>query len=697
MKPILIVSAACALALKTSCVNALSLVDFETNDNSVETIEITGQSFSTVVEQTFSGHGNTAPDMRQQFSQLPGLHINNNGPISGILQYRGLFGDRVPVHINGAEMNGAGPNGMDPPISHIISVPFQKVTVYRGVAPVSVGAEVLGGSVSVDDVPIDVMPSNRWTTEGALSLNRASYGMKSIGGSLYGSNNDVYLGISGDRQAGDNFNSGDARVVSSTFYQRQALQLRTGLDIGSHRVDALFAHRDTKAAGTPALNMDILFIDANWFRLSHTYKSDNVWQLQSQLFGNKNTHDMDNYSYREAPLPARYRLNETQAKGLGLQTKLTLDWTNYKTVIGIDHQANRNYSYISNPNNALFYINNFNSTHKTRSSMFAEQSGSLLDGEITLGVRTTSIHYDSAPIGTSLSMMNPHIASLQSAFNDSDRNIKFSLTDVTSHWHSLIIDRWSVQVSTGIKQRAPSYSQLYTWFPLGISGGLADGNNYIGNLSLKPETAKTIDLGVEYQNTNQALSLNVFFTRINDYITGQPSDVPAANVIAVMNGIALPLQWQNTQAILKGFEVTVRYDFLEQWQLIGMAEYVRGIQLGQSDKNLYRIAPITTRWYLQYQSPQWQYRLAVQYTASQKQVATLQNESISDSYMVADMSFRYFVTPHLQVDASINNLFDTYYSDHLNSVNRVTGSDIAVGERLPNPGRSLGLSIMYQF
>lgn len=93
---------------------------------------------------------------------------------------------------------------------------------------------------------------------------------------------------------------------------------------------------------------------------------------------------MDNYSYREAPLPARYRLNETQAKGLGLQTKLTLDWTNYKTVIGIDHQANRNYSYISNPNNALFYINNFNSTHKTRSSMFAEQSGSLLDGEITL-------------------------------------------------------------------------------------------------------------------------------------------------------------------------------------------------------------------------------------------------------------------------------------------------------------------------
>jgi iron complex outermembrane receptor protein len=47
--------------------------------------------------------------------------------------------------------------------------------------------------------------------------------------------------------------------------------------------------------------------------------------------------------------------------------------------------------------------------------------------------------------------------------------------------------------------------------------------------------------------------------------------------------------------------------------------------------------------------------------------------------------------------AGVNNLFDTRYSDHLNGYNRVRDSDVALGERLPGPGRSLFARVHYSW
>ena len=108
--------------------------------------------------------------------------------------------------------------------------------------------------------------------------------------------------------------------------------------------------------------------------------------------------------------------------------------------------------------------------------------------------------FDADSIGSNMAMMNPNVAALQNAFNQSKRECNFALVDVVTHWHAPLNNHWTMLASAGIKQRAPTYSELYTWFPLGISGGLADGNNYIGNLSLTPETAKKLDLGLSFQD-----------------------------------------------------------------------------------------------------------------------------------------------------------------------------------------------------
>ncbi|MEJ2535315.1 MAG: hypothetical protein P8008_07630 [Gammaproteobacteria bacterium] len=41
----------------------------------------------------------------------------------------------------------------------------------------------------------------------------------------------------------------------------------------------------------------------------------------------------------------------------------------------------------------------------------------------------------------------------------------------------------------------------------------------------------------------------------------------------------------------------------------------------------------------------------------------------------------------LQLD--LNNIFDRDYRPHLNGINRVRGSDVALGQRVPGAGRSV--------
>ncbi|MEO8045089.1 MAG: hypothetical protein ABI674_09300 [Spartobacteria bacterium] len=49
------------------------------------------------------------------------------------------------------------------------------------------------------------------------------------------------------------------------------------------------------------------------------------------------------------------------------------------------------------------------------------------------------------------------------------------------------------------------------------------------------------------------------------------------------------------------------------------------------------------------------------------------------------------------IDVSLENVFDERYEDHLTGINRVLGSDVPVGARIPGPGRFVAVSIGYKF
>jgi len=56
----------------------------------------------------------------------------------------------------------------------------------------------------------------------------------------------------------------------------------------------------------------------------------------------------------------------------------------------------------------------------------------------------------------------------------------------------------------------------------------------------------------------------------------------------------------------------------------------------------------------------------------------------------------YTLNNRLTLGVGIENLFDKQYADHLSGINRVPGSDVPVGARIPGAGRFVSVTLNYQ-
>ena len=55
------------------------------------------------------------------------------------------------------------------------------------------------------------------------------------------------------------------------------------------------------------------------------------------------------------------------------------------------------------------------------------------------------------------------------------------------------------------------------------------------------------------------------------------------------------------------------------------------------------------------------------------------------------------VNDRVNLTAGVENLFDRFYEDHLAGYNRIAGSDVALGDRLPGAGVNAFLRLEYSF
>jgi iron complex outermembrane receptor protein len=676
----------------------------------IERIEIIGQINTGLMQSQIALADTSSPDLRSQLSQLPGVSVNGNGLVSGIVQYRGLFGDRLKVKIDGIEIAGAGPNAMDSPLSHALGNRHE-IVLYQGIAPVSVGYETLAGAIEIKDVKPLLGDTKAFAASTTLSASWfTNNDAKMVGVNTVLANNQNYASLQGQYQDAQNYESGAGLIVPSTFYERSGLKFKVGRQTDEYQLDLLVGTRNTNESGTPALAMDISFVDALWYKLNFERNLNNDWKTKVQLFGNQNQHVMNNFNLRTAPALAAYRQNTVDSEAVGVDLNVSQKSAKRDWQFGANYYLQAHNSRITNPNNTPFFIQNFNNIEREVGSVYVQYNIAVNSDDRAnvhshpvhwqLGGRLTNIAYSTDEVDSNMVLVNPNIAVLANNFNTAQRTLDFDLIDLVVKAEAKINDSLRATLSFGQKERAPSYNELYSWFPLGVSAGLADGRNYLGNLTLEKETAGQIDIGLQLQHDGLTVMGNIFYHNIDNYIIGVPSSNMSANMIASMMGAQPPLQWDNRKAKLHGADLYISKIIGAHWQATMSGQWVKGKLSENIDGqrySLYRIAPLNGNISLRWSQADLSVSVSLNVSGSQEDVSLLQNESPTPGYALWNLNLHYQVMPTLALSLVAENLLDKDYAQHLGGINRVSGSAIAVMQKVPEMGRNIGLYAEYSF
>jgi iron complex outermembrane receptor protein len=671
-------------------------------DHSHAMEEITIQAFPLASQIGGSPRSNPlhSPDSAELLKRIPGGNNNANGVITGIAQYRGMYGDRVSVKLDQAPTLSGGPNAMDSPLAYAPAGLLQELTVYRGITPVSQAQESIGGHMVAEfnrgrfgseaDAEVSGLASAQLTDNGSQSSSDMQ---------LVIANNQHKISFLGSHNEGDNIEAGNNTTVAGSQHQRDRFDLAYGWKSDATELTVFVGQLDISNSGTPALAMDIASVETDLAGM--TLRTDvKGTDINMAVAWADITHSMDNFSLRTSPAMAMaYRSNLATADNFSWSLDAQLPLALGELKIGTDGNLSHD-STISNPNSAMFQLLNFNGTQRDILGLFAELNGDIGDWGYQAGIRQNHTTFDSGEVSSSgmMAMMGNAASMLAMRFNQAERNLDYNTTDLVLKLNRTLDPETALTIDLGIKNRAPSYQETFLWLPLPITAGLADGRSYIGNLSLKHETAHEISIGLSNKTERFSIHPQVFYRQIDNYIQGVASTDMTANMVSNMMSGAAALSYENTDAEIYGADANWNYRIDHNWSADGVVSYVRGKRTDIAD-DLYRIAPANARLSLRYQPDQGALQLMLESViyARQKHVASYNNEAQSSGFGIVNLCANWSVTENLQIRSGVKNLFDRFYTAHLSGRNRSADSDIAIGQAIPGLGRAVYLSMAINF
>lgn len=684
-------------------------------DNVEEIVVIGVQDTHTVrTDDTMVSPADTA----ELLKKMPGANVNKNGELTGLAQYRGMFGERINVSINGTHINPGGPNAMDAPLHYAPVALIESLSVSRGIAPVSAGQETIGGHVKATTYSGEYGTSNDFHLAGRTYLGGQTVNSGNVASSLLSLTNrhHIFRTFLMQEQGDDSKFSGGK--VIPTEYDRNRWDLGYSYTEGDHEFSIDFARNNTLHAGTPALPMDIKSIDGDLFRTKYEYNGVD-YHVIAQYSNEDILHWMSNNTLRRPPqTPSgtpdgmRYRDSRTTSVADGFAIKVERYVDNGLWRAGIDGNFASHDAKILNPNASGFYIDNFKGSERDILGVYLERRLTLSTNTgLELGARYNRVNTDSAQVAANLNpmnlsagmpfMMNGMVQMLASRFNGQD----LAKTDNDVDWFArLSIDSgydFTWYIGAARKTRAPSYQERYLWLPLATTGGLADGKVYIGNPDLNPEVAHEFEIGFDYDGDRFSIYPRAFYKDVTDFIQGIPStDTMAINFAQMMANMGMgspdPLQYANVDANYYGFDLEALLELNERFNLRSVVSVVRGQRDDISD-DLYRISPDNVLLALEYRKNRFSGSLEAVTYADQDRVSATSLEANTDGYTIFNISGRWNMSSNLEIGAGINNVLDKRYDNHLGGYNRAHNPDIAMGARIPGLGRSVYGRMMWYF
>lgn len=662
-----------------------------------DVIIVTGQRLAEATETAIQPDARPleGPDITLLIARTPGAARIGNGALSGQMQYRGLFGERLNLRVDGQRFSSGGPNLMDP-VFHYAPAPLvEAVVIDRGISPVSAGPGLGGGADAVFK-RVDYADSAETAFGYDLTAGLRSVDESYVLGGIAGASTNTWrFNVIGAYEEGEDTDFPDG-TIAGTAFERGVFGAAAGVRLGGHEFSLDLRRQNTGPSGNPPFPMDIRYFDSDFVRLGYASEIGEA-KIEANLSYADIAHGMNNFDQRPVASPMRARETFADATTIGGDVAVSFAAMGGSLQIGLDGEEVEHDVRITNPNNADFFVDNLPDITMRRLGGFAEWRGGLglFESEIGLRVDTHEAEAGEAAVGPALPM-GPRMLAM--GFNAADRSWDDTTVDAALRLWTPEEEGLSWRVTLAHKTQVPSYLQRFGWLPLSASGGLADGNIYVGDLELEAESAWIGEAGFDWRSDRAYLRPTLYIREVENYIQGVPFDDTVGvidtpqEMIANMNGDPTPLRFANTDARLYGIDFDAGYDLVGPLRLDAVATWVRG-ERTDIDDDLYRISPPSLTAGLTWEEMDWSSTFELRGVAEQDRVSLTNSELETPGYVIANLYGEWRVADGVRLSAGIENLLDHTWRDHLAGYNRNGGSDVPVGARLPGPGRSAFLRL----
>ena len=650
-----------------------------------------------------------AADTALMLSSTPGYSVAAGGGVSGLPVVNGFADERLKIRIDGMELTSACANHMNAPLSYIDPQQVQRIRLIAGVTPVSMGGDSIGGSIDVQSLaPVFAQPGAGLLTQGSLAVSGRSVN-NSVATSVNASaaSDTLSIGYSGAATRGHSYDDGHGHTVLASMFEsiNQAIVLAAKGDGQQLTLRAGVQHIPYQ--GFPNQYMDMTDNHGQFANLA--YQGTFAWGvLDARAYWQQTDHEMGFFTpERTGTMPM---LTHGRNTGYALMASLPLaagevrlgqEWHGFRLD---DYWPAVPGSMMMGPRTYL----NINDGRRDRTVLFGELE-TRHDGRWTsvLGLRGEAVRMDTGAVqayGTNMMNMADTLAA--AAFNARSRRQRDTNIDASAQASYTPDAASRYDFALARKVRSPSLYERYSWgrgsMAMTMTNWFGDGNGYVGNIDLKPETAYTAAFTADWHGGGEEgwfLHVNPYYSKVDNYID---ADVLASfHPYMQMGAQGKLLQFANHDATLYGINLAWQLPLARssQWGSLsasGNGAWTRGKRSDGGD--LYRMMPLNAVFAVEHKLGAWSSRIETKLVARKDKVDARRFEPETGGYALVNVRSSVALGKMATLSAGVSNLFNRAHADPLGGV-YLSGLKAQGGalQAMPGEGRSIDVGLRLTF
>lgn len=580
-----------------------------------------------------------ASDGSDYLKTIPGFSQIRNGGTNGDPVFRGMFGSRLRILTNNAEMLGACPSRMDAPSSYISPESFDLLTLIKGPETVLWGPGNSAGTLRFDREPprfdapgikgtasLLAGSNHRWDQNADISVGSDAGYLRLIGNK---SRADDYKDGSGQRVASkwDKWN-GDV-ALGWTPDQDTLLEFSAGKGDGSAR----YAGRSMDGAQFKRESLGL--------RFEKSGISDVFDKFEASAYSSYADHIMDNYSLRS---PGNTRM-ATKMPGTSMQMNMPMAKELDRRTVGGRVMGTWRWSALELRSGADTQRN----AHRSKSAAGWSKDARFQDYGIFSELTWHTSEQNKAIAGARLDRV---IVDNYTGAGLSERTDTLPAAFLRLE-HNLTEMPVMLYAGIGYTERYPDYWELFS-ATYGPSGSV---NTFD---SVKTEKTTQIDIGAQYSGERLNGWVSAYVGRMNDFILFR-YDASNPRISQV----------DNVNATIMGGETGASYQLTDAWKTDASLAWSWGKNTDEH-RPLAQIPPLEGRIGLSFEKGDWSSAGLLRLVSSQNRIALNEGNVVgkdfsrSAGFAIFSVNAAYRIDEHIKVTAGVDNLFDKAYSEHLN-------------------------------